>query len=173
MYVCMFILCKNITNTHTHTRTRSWQMHHVCVYGIICMHICICIHEHILTHPCIQAHRRKENMDKAREAYTEGTSKCPNSINLWLVAARFEVESGQVPYMLTPYVCVYICICIYSPSISGLLQLVLKWSLDRCHKCTRLMCVCVYIYIYIYICIYDPSIFEVRTCAQACSGCTC
>ncbi len=49
-------------------------------------------------HTYTQAYRQQGLIDKARETYTEGTSKCPNSINFWLVAARFEVEAGQVPH---------------------------------------------------------------------------
>eukprot|EP00960_Hanusia_phi_P070963 767436-Hanusia_phi.AAC.15 len=34
--------------------------------------------------------------DEARDAYLQGTSRCPNSVPLWIVAVHFERDSNQV-----------------------------------------------------------------------------
>ena len=37
-----------------------------------------------------------KNADKVREAYTQGTKKCPNAVPLWIALSAFELKNGNV-----------------------------------------------------------------------------
>ena len=48
-----------------------------------------------------QLHDELGEADKAREAYQEGTKKCPACVHLWILAAKLEQRLGQVRFLPT------------------------------------------------------------------------